>query len=766
MARKFVSPGVFTQEVDKSYLAQGVANIGAAVIGLTAKGPAFAPVVVTSKNDFVTKFGDVDTSLMAPYAAMNYLQNSDTMVMVRVLGYRDGNDSLSNGSNTTHTMIINSANVPLAELHFKSGTSFYMTGSAALFSGTIGTSTFTASFDSTSDKYIKKVFNFDPLLTSTKGYFVHKFFEWYGSGSVASSTVVSSASILGANGTASYDYDFTTPVTPYVIDQYGNDLFRLITVSDGDSANYEVKALITNIKKSPNTNVTTYGTFDIDVRSYGTADTDGQSITTFTGLTLDPKSENYLPRRLGNQYFSWNSTTRKTTVVGTFKNTNPWFTVEMATDGWAEDSLPWGHHGYPLQYTSATAVATWPVVSDNLDSQDQVTNTYWGLDSTQLGIKSLLKARAAKSYTGSTLVYASSSAGNDFWMKYLAPATTGTVSYTKYAFNTGSNMPTDVAGSGTTAQNSDGFTLFFYGGFDGWNMTSNPMSGTWSSSTKTAFKLGVDIISNPDQVDINLVAAPGVTDTTVCNYISRMCNDRADCMYIRDIAANTVDGAVTNAAIKALDDNYTAAYYPDLVYSDDNGNQVIVPPSVAVLGAYAQSDAASQVWFAPAGLNRGGLGAFGITDVTDPLTFQDRNDLYDARINPIASFPNNGESLIAVFGQKTLQQKPSALDRVNVRRLLIYAKKTIASTAKYLLFEPNNPKTWESFTNTVNPILEDVRQKQGLERFKVVMDSTVNTPDLIDRNVMTGKIFLQPTKAAEFIDLSFIITATGVAFEE
>ena len=188
-----------------------------------------------------------------------------------------------------------------------------------------------------------------------------------------------------------------------------------------------------------------------------------------------------------------------------------------------------------------------------------------------------------------------------------------------------------------------------------------------------------------------------------------------------------------------------------------------VPPSVAVLGAFAYSDRVGQVFFAPAGLNRGGLQAFGVVDTTDRLTFQDRNDLYENRINPIATFPNEG---IVVFGQKTLQYKPSALDRVNVRRLLIYAKKVIASAAKYLVFEPNNAATWQKFINTTNPILEKVRQDQGIERFKVVMDSTVNTPDLIDRNIMTGKIFLQPTRSAEYIDLSFIITSSGVQFEE
>ena len=753
MARKFVSPGVFTNEVDKSYLAQGVANIGAGVIGLTAKGPAFSPLRVTSKNDFVAKFGDVSTTLVAPYAAMNYLTNAEGMLMIRVLGTRDGNTSLTNGSSITATFVVDSAGKPLAEVHFSNATSFTLnqggsvTGFSGTFAGLVGstatTSSYTASFAAASSSFIKNILNFDPTKISQYGHYVYKFFEWAGTGSGG---VVASASISGASGTP-YDYDFTTPETPWILSQNGAQLFKFVAVADGASANTDIKVLITGIKASANPVVTKYGTFDVVVRQFSDTDNRVTVVEQFTACTLDPNSVDYLPRRIGNQYFQWSSSTRKNTIIGTFKNKSRFITVEMAGGSWPETSLPWGHSTYPLQTGASGTVQAWPLVTDNLDAQQNIAPTYWGLDFSVDGISSLLKARAHASLTAE----APSASGTAFDMKKLLVSTTGTI------YGTGSlNVPTSNA--------VDGFTVAFHGGFDGWNLTeATPApTGTWSNPYLTkAFKLAVDAVSNPDEIDINLIVAPGVTDAGVTSYISTMCNNRADCMFIRDAAGSAVSDAVTK--FNGIDDNYAAAYYPDLVYSDDNGNQVRVPPSVAVLGAFAYSDKVSQVWFAPAGLNRGGLAAFGITDVVDRLTFQDRNDLYDARINAIAYFPNEG---IAVFGQKTLQAKPSALDRVNVRRLLIYAKKTIASTAKYLLFEPNNPNTWQTFTNTVNPILEDVRQKQGLERFKVVMDSTVNTPDLIDRNVMTGKIFLQPTKAAEFIDLSFIITASGVSFEE
>jgi phage tail sheath protein FI len=263
---------------------------------------------------------------------------------------------------------------------------------------------------------------------------------------------------------------------------------------------------------------------------------------------------------------------------------------------------------------------------------------------------------------------------------------------------------------------------------------------------------------------MNLLALPGIHNLKVVDKARSVVNDRQDAMFVMDVTGSTVAEVIGNLKNREIDDNYTACYYPDLKLNDRSANKMVrVSPSVAVMGAISFSDRVGQVFFAPAGLNRGGLGQFDIVDVADRLNFQDRNDLYDNRINPIATFPNEG---IVVFGQKTLQIKASALDRINVRRLLIFAKKTIASAAKLLVFEPNNPATWQRFVNVVNPILEKVRQDQGIERFRVVMDTTTNTADLVDRNIMTGKIFLQPTKSAEFIDLSFIITNAGVSFGE
>ena len=178
-----------------------------------------------------------------------------------------------------------------------------------------------------------------------------------------------------------------------------------------------------------------------------------------------------------------------------------------------------------------------------------------------------------------------------------------------------------------------------------------------------------------------------------------------------------------------------------------------------MVGTFAQNDRLGAEWFAPAGLNRGGIS--GAVQVVNRLTQSERDTLYEGKVNPIATFPGQG---ISAFGQKTLQDKASALDRINVRRLLINLKKFVASTSRFLVFEQNTAQTRSKFLNTVNPYLESVQQRQGLYAFRVVMDETNNTPDVIDRNILAGAIFLQPSKTAEFITIDFNILPTGATF--
>ena len=230
-----------------------------------------------------------------------------------------------------------------------------------------------------------------------------------------------------------------------------------------------------------------------------------------------------------------------------------------------------------------------------------------------------------------------------------------------------------------------------------------------------------------------------------------------------------VDQAVRTMKDRKIDSSYGAAYYPWVQIQDTRTNQILwAPPSVVALGTMAYSDAARDVWFAPAGFTRGGLTATGaggvpVVGVNQQLTSKQRDKLYEVNINPIASFPAEG---IVIFGQKTLQLTPSALDRINVRRLLVFLKKEISRIASTTLFEPNVETTWASFRSRADLLLSTVKSKLGLADYKLVLDETTTTPDLIDRNVMYAKVYLKPARAIEFIALDFIITRSGASFED
>ena len=323
------------------------------------------------------------------------------------------------------------------------------------------------------------------------------------------------------------------------------------------------------------------------------------------------------------------------------------------------------------------------------------------------------------------------------------------------------------------------FIVPFQFGFDGQNpareyktganiVANNTMGFDLSSATKSgsvAYKRAINSISNPDEFDINLLVTPGVVHglhSTVTNHAISKMEARADAFYLMDATGlNDTIQTVVNT-VKTLDSNYVGTYYPWVKILDrDTSRPVFVPPSVVIAGVISNTDAVAHEWFAPAGLNRGGLTS--VTEAKTRLTHAERDELYEARINPIASFPGQG---VVVFGQKTLQSKPSALDRINVRRLLIRLRKFIASTSRFLVFEQNTQALRNRFLNIVNPFLEQVQSNSGLSAFRVVMDDTNNTPDVVDRNQLVGQIFIQPTRTAEFIVLDFVVQPTGATFPE
>lgn len=284
---------------------------------------------------------------------------------------------------------------------------------------------------------------------------------------------------------------------------------------------------------------------------------------------------------------------------------------------------------------------------------------------------------------------------------------------------------------------------------------------------------GLNLFASPGAVDINLLAAPGWADAAVVNELISICETRADCMAIIDPPSGlrpseVVDwhnGAGTYAGQHAaFNSSYAALYYPWVkVYDAYNGAYVWTPPSGHVLAVYAYTDYSTETWFAPAGLNRGRVTsgvdiAYAPTPGEFDLLYGDGN-----AVNGIARFSKDG---LVVWGQRTLQRAPTALDRVNVRRLMLYLYKVLSTSVRYLVFEPNDEKTWKLFGHLVIPYLNDVRQRRGLYDFRVKCDESTNTPEVIDRNEMHAQIFLKPVKAAEFIQVDLVITSTGANFDE
>ena len=582
MAEKIVSPGVFTKEVDQSFLPAGIAAIGAALIGPTVKGPAGIPTIVSSYSEYQQIFGDTFTSgsgvseqsyaYLSSYAAKEYLRHADTLTVVRVLAgaYRPAQATISSSNDTP---------VPCFTL-----------------------------------------------------------------------STINDGAILNSNGPTG-----------------SNGIFL-----SGSKDNFKWEITSTNVSK---------GTFNMLIRRGDDTDKRKLIIEQFNNLTLDPNSNNYIAKVIGDQ----NVTLRDS----------------GGTDPFLQMSGSFINKSKYIRVT--THVSTYNYLDSNGNIRDA-------------NLSSSLPIVSSGAFQG----------GSD-----------GNVQHPIQFYNEISNT------------NTQGFNL------------SSDATG------KTAYEDAINILSNQDEYDINLVMLPGLVDNNshhaaIITKAIDMCEGRGDCFALVDPTSYGSTIAQSTTQAEGRDSNYAAMYWPWVQLPDnDLGKNVWVPPSVVIPGVYAFNDRVAAEWFAPAGLNRGGIESAIMAE--RKLTHTNRDTLYESNVNPIATFPNTG---ICVWGQKTLQKKASALDRVNVRRLLIAAKKFIASATKFLVFEQNSAATRLRFLNIVNPYLESVQQRQGLYAFKVVMDETNNTPDVIDRNQMVGQLFLQPTKTAEFIIIDFNILPTGAAFPE
>ena len=568
--------------------------------------------------------------------------------------------------------------------------------------------------------------------------------------------------------------------TPFIQSQIAlgrKDLFQFHTLDHGRHLCHEYKVSIANLKEPADIDgIEQYSQFSVIIRKAMDKDKSPVILEQYNNVTLDPDSPRYISRIIGDRYPNYNETLNKVELLGNYPNVSNYIRVSVS-DQVDQKSIspklsPKGFKVVSNTFRTASLSVNCIFPSASYEGVQQL-----GTDNTYnskgyLGFKFIDKNSDNENFLQPLPDSAESNISGDFSVEDYS----GHPSSSLWVGSLSASLSNDGSTGPTNGQIK--FTVPFQGGDDGlapWtvknigkqitgpNLYGFNLSATNKAGYK-AYKKALDILSNQDEYDINMLAMPGVIHSLhplVTNAGIDMVEERGDAFFVMDL--NEADASVNTATtnVSGLDTNYAAVYYPWVKVLDTAANKpVLVPPSVIVPGAIAASDRIGAEWFAPAGLNRGILG--NVLEAKIRLSQAERDTLYNEKINPIATFPQTG---VCIWGQKTLQERSTALDRINVRRLLIALKKFIASSSKYLVFEQNTLQTRTRFLNIVNPYLESVQQRQGLYAFRVQMDEANNTPDVIDRNQLVGAIYLQPTKTAEFIVLDFNVLPTGATFD-
>jgi hypothetical protein len=616
---------------------------------------------------------------------------------------------------------------------------------------------------------------------------------------------------------------YQTPSSPWVVSELRGtkvyNLFKFYTISDGDSANYEIKISIGNISFSNQT-------FDVFIRDYYDTDANPVVIEKFTNCSMDPSQNNFIAKKTGS-------------LDGEYQLNSKYVMVEMNEDA-PVDALPCGFDGFNFR-TYGTATSPFPVYKTKYDfpgevifnppfgtpiqsGGDNVRRTYLGISNNNSWDGNYFEY-IGKINTISTCDIESvdwNYKSKGFHMDKDASGITISDAFTTSGtpkFNVGSANFSSEPNNPTSPYYriySRKFTLLVQGGYDGWDIYREhrtnsdryvlgrtgylngacpdnryPNAVGWGAFKQIAvgdgtqdfantdyyaYLLGIQTFSNPEAVNINVFVSPGIdyvnNSDLVESTIDMIENERADSLYITttpdyNMFLPTTTGndgiiypqeAVDNLETTGIDSNYTATYYPWVLTRDSvNNTQIYIPATAEVTRNLALTDNIAFPWFAAAGYTRGIVNSI---KARKKLTQEDRDTLYQGRINPIATFSDVGT---VIWGNKTLQVRESALDRINVRRLLLQARKLISAVSVRLLFDQNDEQVRQDFLNSVNPILDAIRRDRGLYDFRVTVSS--DTADL-DRNQMTGKIYIKPTRSLEFIDITFYITPTGASFED
>ena len=653
---------------------------------------------------------------------------------------------------------------------------------SATTSGLTSTTSYTVSLDDTSRDYIAGVFGVE-CQDKSNGLFVEEIYPQMLEDMIANKYILGlNSTITQTNNFENYKQGFQTPETPWVVSELrGTEvqkLFKLISISDGTSANKEIKMSIANIKPGDKT-------FDVVVRDFYDTDSKPVILERFAKCDMDTSSTNYIGRRIG-------------TADGEFVLRSKYIMAVLNEDA-SIDTYPAGFEGYLVRDYPGTVQAPYiDYKTTYLPTSERIKKVYLGI-SNVTGIDQNMFNW--KGYTNSSSPTMWSATTKGFHMDSGATVA-GNFEVGESEFRSDAG----IEGTNYSSLFARKFTFVPYLGFDGWDCyrtsrtntdrykiggagyTAGLASGQFTSLTSTegtsdyyAYLDGLDTFRNPESVNINVFTTPGI-DYSDNLYLTNEAidlieEDRADSLYVLSSPEGVTYGNSTQLTslgfstsdvstavdmvdlldIADIDSNYTCTYWPWLQEKDsENTVNVWLPPTLEVVRNIALTDNVAFPWFAVAGYSRG------LTKAIKPrvkLTEDDRDTLYEGRINPIAYFADEGT---IIWGNKNLQVKDSALDRINIRRLLLQARKLVSAVAVRLLFEQNDQIVRGQFLNLVNPILDNIRKERGLVDFRVVLS---DDPEEIDRNEMRGKIFLKPIPTLEFIEVEFNVTSTGASFD-
>lgn len=728
MAETIISPGVVTRENDLSFIQPAPVRAGAAFIGPTVKGPDNQPTVITSYNEYRRKFGDIFTSGSSTYEFM-------TSVAVR-------NYFSQGGSTALITRVVSGSYTAASSTRITSGTPETVGNSPT---GALSLTSFTATATGSNSAIM--------IVDGNHNYYY----------------IIAAAFGTGNNFTTyqpSLDYGYHSPGggDGYTLNQWTASFANFINVSASSDIGLRVNTGSVDLLQFTASNAA--NTYRIYTASFfGQVTSSAPPILTIGGGTPSVNANTFTLQTLGKGVLFNNATG----ALDSGAQNSDGSLVSGSADNlrWQIQNVDNAQGTFSLvirQGNDNTANQVILETFNNLSLDPNSANYIEAVIGNQY--RAVQTDSDGNKYLGVVGPYPNRS-------NYVRVSSV-TRTTPNYLANDGVTVNRDSSGTSYSASLPQARSGSFFGAtgnvksgadyFAEINAVSTNIQGLVSANYSDA----VSLLSNKDDYQFNIISAPGVIYENGASYangkgildsVINLAEGRGDCIAIVDLVPTGSAISAVTAQATTVNSSYAAAYWPWVQIQSATGKNEYVPAGTVIPGVYAFTDNLSAPWFAPAGLVRGGLA--GVIQAERKLTKADRDNLYLGKVNPIATFPGTG---ISVFGQKTLQTKASALDRVNVRRLLIELKKFIGDQARNLVFEQNTITTRNRFISIVTPYLETVIQRQGLYAFRIVMDDTNNTADVIDRNQLIGQIFIQPTKTIEFVVLDFTIEPTGATF--